>query len=253
MKESVTLTKNYIMEGLKIKEGSKVKIVESFAGGTSASVAQKVVNILGRKAGLSFNFSDLPIDYSNSFGSFKGYYAQANTGLLLKINFLLGGSDSIESFDVYLDGLDDVPSYTVEVTGLNIIQVIDAITECLVEDGEADDGALEESVKGSKRKLVEANKRYSFLVIADSPVEYVVLLEQYEDILKQNDIKYMKDFDTYYKTGDQYRNRIIVSTDKSLNNLYSIINKIKPVKIDKFLVESILKEKGSYCSVGKRK
>jgi hypothetical protein len=145
-------TKGYLIEDTFIRKGAEIQLPldESFAGGSSASVAQKLVNVLGRKIGWSFDFSDVPWDYANSYGSFKGYYAFSNTGVLLKINFSLGSSDSIVSFDVYLDGPDIAPSYTVETDGLNIIEIVNLIAESLVEDGEVGEGALEESVLKEK-------------------------------------------------------------------------------------------------------
>jgi hypothetical protein len=163
-------TKNYIIEGLKIRKGTNLKVIEneeelkeieeslkeSFSGGSSASIAKKVVNVLGRKIGLSFEVSDIPFDYDNSYGSFKGYLARANNDLFVKINFLLGGSDTIVSFDVYLEGFDESPSYTIETEGLNIIEIVNLVTENLIEDAEVSEYALEEKVIKERSNLTNA-------------------------------------------------------------------------------------------------
>lgn len=91
-----------------------------------------------------FSFSDIPYSYENSYGSYAGYFGMDPSGLTLRINFLLSGSDSIESVDVYLDGLSDSPSYTIDTSGLNIIQVVNVITEALIEDGEVPEDVLQE-------------------------------------------------------------------------------------------------------------
>lgn len=149
------LSKEYIIEGTAVTKGTKFNVLqESFAGGSSASVAEKLVGILGRRIGTSFNFSDLPVDYSNSYGSYKGYYAQANNGLAIKVNFSLGSSDSIVSIDVYLDGIDDTPSYTLETDDLNIVQIVNLVSENLVEDGEASEAILE-TIEEKKNVLKE--------------------------------------------------------------------------------------------------
>jgi RNase adaptor protein for sRNA GlmZ degradation len=144
------LTKDYILEGKLIKANAELTLhethlQEAFGSGKAASVAEKLGNILGRKIGYNINMSDIPLAYGNAYGEFAGYLGAVSNGMFIKINFKLSGSDSIESFDMYLDGLSDTPSYTVETTGLNIIQIVNLMVENLIDDGEVDERVLEES------------------------------------------------------------------------------------------------------------
>ncbi|MGD9678097.1 MAG: hypothetical protein AB7V16_07005 [Vulcanibacillus sp.] len=144
------LNKEIIIEGNVIKEGAEIelvenKILEAFGSGKSALVAEKVLNVLGRKIGKTFNFSEVPINYENSYGQFTGYVGLTNDSLMIRINFKLGAtSDSIESFDVYLNGVSDAPDYTIETTGLNIIEIVNTVTESLIDEGELNDNVLHE-------------------------------------------------------------------------------------------------------------
>jgi len=145
------LTKDYILEGKLIKANAELTLQEqtdlqeAFGSGKAASVAEKLGNILGRKIGYNINMSDIPLAYGNAYGEFAGYLGAVSNGMFIKINFKLSGSDSIESFDMYLDGLSDTPSYTVETSGLNIIQIVNLMVENLIDDGEVDERVLEES------------------------------------------------------------------------------------------------------------
>lgn len=142
------ITKNYLIENKLIRKGSEIiisELQEAFGSGKASSVAEKLFNILGRKLGMSFNFSEIPMGYENSFGTFAGYLGLTSDGLCLRINFKLSGSDSIESFDLFLSGISDQPDVTVETNGLNIIQIVDLISETLVDENEVDEYVLEES------------------------------------------------------------------------------------------------------------
>jgi hypothetical protein len=160
--KDITLTKEYIIEGLKLSQGANLSILEnieaieeSFGSGKANSVANKVGNILGRKIGTTFTTAQTPLGYDNEYGSFAGYYMLGNNGLLLRCNFLLAGSESIESFDVYLDGPSDTPDYTLETSGLNIVQIIDMLTENLIDDGEASEDTLQEENLNRKVSMRE--------------------------------------------------------------------------------------------------
>lgn len=134
----------YNIEGLLVKKNSIVQIQEAFSSGSAASIVQKLGNILSRKINQTITFSDIPIEYQNSYGTFAGFIGATSSELYIKINFKLAGSDSIESFDVYLQGLEDTPTYTVDTSGLNIVQIVNLITENLIDDDEVSENSLQE-------------------------------------------------------------------------------------------------------------
>lgn len=87
------------------------------------------------------------------------------------------------------------------------------------------------------KPLLESLKTYQFKIIASSENEYNKLYRNYINTLKKNNIKYKLEFDQYYKVGESYRNTIFVQIDSkflNLNDLYIIINKVKPIKIDTY-------------------
>ena len=111
------------------------KLREAFGAGKASMVVGKLGSILSRRVGKSITFSEIPIEYTNAYGTFAGYLGNVGNNFLIKINFLLGKSDSIYSFDIY-DGMNPVvPAYTVDVMGLNIVQVVEEIESNLVDDG----------------------------------------------------------------------------------------------------------------------
>jgi len=134
----------YNIEGLLVKKNSIVHIQEAFSSGSAASIVQKLGNILSRKINQTITFSDIPIEYQNSYGTFAGFIGATSSELYIKINFKLAGSDSIESFDIYLEGLEDTPTYTVDTSGLNIVQIVNLITENLIDDDEVSENSLQE-------------------------------------------------------------------------------------------------------------
>ncbi len=90
-------------------------------------------------------------------------------------------------------------------------------------------------MKRYKPLLNESLKTYKFQIIAYSEHEYEKLFKNYINALKEHNIKYKLEYNNFYRVGDQYRNTIFVQIDSkimNLNNLYMIINKIKPIKID---------------------
>jgi len=89
-------------------------------------------------------------------------------------------------------------------------------------------------MKKYKPLLTESLKTYEFKVIADSEHEYEKLFKNYINVLKEHNIKYKLEFNNFYKVGTQYRNTIFVQLDSkimNLNDLYKIINKVKPIAI----------------------
>jgi len=149
-------SKNYSIENVIISKNTTIVLQEAFASGSASNVVQKLGRVINNKIGTKFEFADVPLEYFNSYGTFAGFLGLDNgIGLLLKINFLLSGSDSIESFDVYLDGFSDTPTYTVDTSGLNIIEIVDLITENLIDDGIADEDLLESVKDNIDNRLLE--------------------------------------------------------------------------------------------------
>lgn len=170
------LTKDIIIEGYTIKQNSEVELIEAFKSGSAANVVQKLGNILGRKIGVSFNVASTPSLYQNEYGSFAGFYMLANSGLMLRCNFKLSGSDSIESFDVYLDGYNDVPDYVVDTTGMNIIEVVETIVENLIEDNEVAVSMVEQSeLSDEEKEKQKLNERFS------NPEDVMTILNKWVD------------------------------------------------------------------------
>lgn len=150
----ITTSKKYILEGVKIKQNAKLLMTlhEAFASGSAGKVVQKLAGVLSRKIGYNINVSEIPIFYENSYGQFAGYYGAISNGVFIKINFLLSSSDSIESFDIYLNGLSDTPDYTIDTNGLNIVQIVNLISENLIEDGEVNENVLSEKTQVIQEK-----------------------------------------------------------------------------------------------------
>jgi hypothetical protein len=170
-------TKNYIIEGNKILAKTDIILQESFKSGTSSTIVEKLGHVINNKLGTRFEFSDVPLEYFNSYGSFAGFLGyDSSSDLYIKINFLLSGSDSIESFDMYLDGFSDTPTYTVDTNGLNIIQIVDTITENLIDDGIADEDLLESTKEISNKKLLEKGN-----LTDDKEVERIISIWVSED------------------------------------------------------------------------
>jgi len=98
---------------------------------------------------------------------------------------------------------------------------------------------LKIAIKNAVREAIAFNKMttYSFKVISDTEKDYDKLLSRYLEVLKNNNIRYKLEYDKYYRIGEQFRNTIYVQIDSklfSLNDIYRIINVVKPVPISKF-------------------
>lgn len=90
-------------------------------------------------------------------------------------------------------------------------------------------------MKRYKKLFNESLKTYQFKIIADSEKEYEKLFKDYISNLNNYNIKYKLEFNHSYKVGNSYRNTVYVQIDSkniNLNDLYKIINKVKPIKID---------------------
>lgn len=123
------------------------KFEEAFTAGSASTVVQKLGVVLSKKIGEPISFASVPLLYQNAYGSFAGYLGSVSKGrLFLKINFKLTSSEAISSIDFYESDVS-VPEYTIETTGLNIIQIVDLIIGEFIEDGELDDSLMESASK----------------------------------------------------------------------------------------------------------
>jgi hypothetical protein len=112
------------------------KLTEAFKAGTASKVVEKLGSILSKRIGTMIVFSIVPIAYENFYGSFQGFLGNVGSGdNFLRINFLLDKSDKIYSADFYTKGYSVVPTYTIDLDGLNIVQVVNTIAENFAEDG----------------------------------------------------------------------------------------------------------------------
>lgn len=141
---------------IQIKKYNSLK--EAFSAGKAGMVVQKMGNILSKRIKEPIVFSEVPLMYENDYGTFAGYLGSISNGrLFLKINFKLTTSDTITSVDFYDKDVSS-PLYTVDMDGLNIVQIVNAITEELIEDGEVDDSLLEGKVRVNRFKLKERGR-----------------------------------------------------------------------------------------------
>lgn len=146
---------------------------EAFTSGKAGMVVEKLGNILGKRIGEPIIFSEVPIMYENAYGTFAGYLGSISNGrLYLKINFKLTSSDSITSVDFYNDDVSQ-PLYTVDMDGLNIVQIVNTIVEELLEDDEIDDRILESTLEPEQRFLLERGR-------PSKPVEdYIYIIDKW--------------------------------------------------------------------------
>jgi len=121
-------------------------IKESFQAGSAVHLIDKISKVLSRRLGKLVTITTVNITYSNSLGKFQGFYGIAGS-TVFRLNFLLASSDEIFSVDLFDSDLS-YPKVTVELQGMNIIQVIESLTEEL----------SGESIDESVAKIVEYTK-----------------------------------------------------------------------------------------------
>jgi len=121
-------------------------IKESFQAGSAVHLIDKISKVLSRRLGKLVTITTVNITYSNSLGKFQGFYGIAGS-TVFRLNFLLASSDEIFSVDLFDSDLS-YPKVTVELQGMNIIQVIESLTEEL----------SGESINESVAKIVEYTK-----------------------------------------------------------------------------------------------
>ncbi len=111
------------------------KVAEAFRAGTAGIVYQKIIKILSRRMGLKFSYTDTPVPVffkHPELGKLAGYFFMHPTGQkMYRLNFDLGASDKIASVDIFNDFMHIQPTYTVDLQGNNIVQVIDLICDVL--------------------------------------------------------------------------------------------------------------------------
>ena len=132
----------------------KSYFTEAFGSGKGGMVVGKLASILNRRTGKKVSYSHSSIDYVNAYGKFSGYLIQLDHDIVIRVNFKLGKSDSIESIDYYVGKQLSHPSYTVDVNGLNIVQIVDQL---VINLPEAEFKSIAESIKDEKyrKQLVE--------------------------------------------------------------------------------------------------
>lgn len=130
----------------------KLRKIEAFRSGAAKKMIPKMINVLGRRVGTKFTVSESPYVFKNSEGTFEGYWASFDKGVI-RINVKLDKADRIYSVD-YFTQPSVTPTYTIDLLGNNVVQVLDMIADVLT--GEYFRYA--ESYRKSKR-MREARRR----------------------------------------------------------------------------------------------
>lgn len=109
-----------------------IKILkEGFGTNQVNSLVPKILNVLERKIGKKLFYSVVPINFSNTEGFHSGSYCLIEPDMALRLNWKIGIEHSaIESVDIWY-GVQEIPDINIDVTGLNIIQIINIIDKAL--------------------------------------------------------------------------------------------------------------------------
>ena len=184
------------------------KFEERFAAGKASMVADKVFKIVAKRIKDSSYRASIPLNYSNDYGIFEGYLAKfINNDLFVRINFLKGSSDSIFSYDVYLDSIAK-PNYTIDVLGLNIVEIVDSISDSLIEDDVVLETTLDESIT---KPLAERGRP------TKNAQDYVYMLEKWTDeddkvldILQRKSVSatYSKEWMSWVRDKPRYKEEV---------------------------------------------
>ncbi len=118
----------------KIEEAKLEYLVEAFKAGQALTVIEKLGGVLSRKIGKKIKFATSPIKYQNEYGSFAGFLGSIGNSGYIILEFLLTKSDVPYSWSFY-ETLGGKPDYTVDISGMNIVQIVNNIVENLAEDG----------------------------------------------------------------------------------------------------------------------
>lgn len=126
---------------------------EAFSSGKGGWVVGKLASVINKRVGKHVAYSRSPIDYQNTYGKFSGYLLTIDRNILVRINFKLGSSsDSIQSVDYYNIRHPSIPVYTVDMDGLNIVQVVDELVTNLPDD---ELRSIAESIETEGKRLLE--------------------------------------------------------------------------------------------------
>lgn len=175
------------------------KFNEAFQVGKAGMVAKKLSSIIAKRIDDRAAFSEVEMNYSNDYGIFQGFlFKLQKHDIFVRINFLKGKSDSVYSFDVYLEDITE-PSYTVDVLGMNIVEVVEAIINSFVEENVL---LVNLGERGRPRK---------------DPNDYVYIIEKWVeedskilDNLQRKSLTatFSKDFLTWVKDKPRYKDEI---------------------------------------------
>jgi len=149
------------------------RVQEAFRADQANKLIDKLINVMRRQIKKPIMHTSIEQSYINKEGKFKGFLAYIPTmKLFFRINFKLAASDEIVSLDFYQDITQfkkGYPSYTVDVTGLNVIQILDVFEDNIediksgnitFEDDFAHDIAFGESVeKISERSTIDRQQQ----------------------------------------------------------------------------------------------
>ena len=185
------------------KEIQKPLEEAKFKAGSAFIVMEKVIKILEKKTKSRIGLSPVPWTYRNKTGSYAGFVASAlNKPFKLRFNFILSKSDEIVSVDYYKSKKLAVPTYTIDLNGVNIVKVVETIV--LVINGEYKEGRHQ-----SKPVLQEALRKKD-------------LLQQWfdSDPTIKADLEGGKgDIETYYQKYKDYANQQRWNSSKVFNQV----------------------------------
>lgn len=139
---------------MKLNENELRILNEAFKAGSSLTVITKLLSILSKRVGSEITLAEVPIDYSNDYGNFTGYYGLIGSGnSAIRVNFGLGKSDRIVSCDYY-PSIGVSPETTLEFdVNDNIIAIVNALEDLLVNN--ITENPLNEKVSIGKDLLAE--------------------------------------------------------------------------------------------------
>jgi len=136
----------------KRNQGKSIK--EAIRRGNAGKMVPKMIGVINRRTGRSFEVSPVSTEFANPIDSFAGFFAYDGSQLI-RINFLLSDSDHVNSIDLFGEDLRK-PEETIDLNGFNIVQVIEMIADVLT--GEFFQYAESETRPAEKGKLEEARK-----------------------------------------------------------------------------------------------
>lgn len=136
----------------------RTQIREAFRTEKTPEMIVKLMNVIGRRAGISdVKVVPVPDYYSNRYGQFIGFYVRYNSGDILRFNFLRKGKgDHFYSIDL-VSPKTIRPYQTIMLNGYNVVEVVDYVADILT----GDYFKYAESYTGSGRRIRERTSMYS--------------------------------------------------------------------------------------------